>query len=153
MEKASIVVFIVCIGFFYFIKSDVAEVKQDIITINNAIGYVKIEQSAISKRLDVRELDKLYELKLSKNAEVLGDISCGKCHNSSDTALPIRKISVSEAINIVRFGSEKSQAGGMPIYKSFNNGKDAFISDSGLKQRLENLYTDDLLRTAVSKDR
>ena len=64
-----------------------------------------------------------------------------------------RKISVSEAINIVRFGSEKSQAGGMPIYKSFNNGKDAFISDSGLKQRLENLYTDDLLRTAVSKDR
>ena len=31
----------------------------------------------------------------------------------------------------------------------FNNGKDAFISDSGLKQRLENLYTDDLLRTAV----
>ncbi|WP_158654681.1 hypothetical protein [Helicobacter equorum] len=115
--------------------------------IKEQLKDINIANTTIAKRLDVRDSDRLFELKLAKNTEVLGDISCGQCHNASDTALPISKISVNEAISIVRFGNEKSIQGGMPIYKSFNNGKDPFISDSGLKKRLEVLYTDELLKT------
>lgn len=149
MDKSSIFLIAICALLFYFIQSDISAQGKDIAMIKTEISYIKVDQKALSNRLDVKELDRLYELKLSKNAEVLGDISCGQCHNSSDTALPIRKISMAEAISIVRFGSERSKAGGMPIYKSFNNGKDAFISDSGLKNRLESLYTDELLKTAA----
>lgn len=108
-----------------------------------------VELKAISDRLDVRENDRLFALKLKRNQEAFSDISCGKCHSQSDTLLPLRDISLNEAIAIVRFGTERSIAGGMPHYKSFNDGKsDAFISDSGLKARLEPLYSPDLLKSA-----
>lgn len=119
--------------------------------IKEQIKEINTSNIAIAKRLDVRDIDRLYELKLAKNLEVLGDISCGECHNASDTALSISKITLNEAIAIVRFGNAKTLQGGMPIYKSFNNGKDPFIADSGLKRRLEVLYTDDFLKTAKQK--
>ena len=40
----------------------------------------------------------------------------------------------------------------MPQYKSVNNGKDAWISDSGLKGRLEALYTKEFLSTALDRN-
>lgn len=145
MDRLFMAVLVCLLLVFYFSFKDIQEkvtlVKEQIKDINST-------NTAIAKRLDVRDFDRLFELKLAKNAEVLGDISCGECHNASDTALPISKMSVNEAISIVRFGNEKSIQGGMPIYKSFNNGKDPFISDSGLKKRLESLYTDELLKTA-----
>lgn len=149
MDKAPLFLLGICAILFYFIQSDVSALEKRASGFESNLQVIAIEQKALGSRLDVREIDRLYELKLAKNQEMLGDISCGECHISSDTALPIRKISMSEAISIVRFGSEKSKAGGMPLYKSFNNGKDAFITDSGLKNRLEKLYTDELLKTAV----
>lgn len=134
---------------FYFSFKDITkDIQEKVTLVKEQIKDINSTNTAIAKRLDVRDFDRLFELKLAKNAEVLGDISCGECHNASDTALPISKMSVNEAISIVRFGNEKSIQGGMPIYKSFNNGKDPFISDSGLKKRLESLYTDELLKTA-----
>lgn len=135
----------------YMGMSDLKESNLVIEFIKEQIKEINTSNIAIAKRLDVRDIDRLYELKLAKNLEVLGDISCGECHNASDTALPISKITLNEAIAIVRFGNEKTLKGGMPTYKSFNNGKDPFIADSGLKRRLEVLYTDDFLKTAKQK--
>ena len=151
MDKIGLVACILCAILFYFIQSSISEEIKEIKAIKQDISYIKVEQKALNGRLDVKELDKLNELKIAKNEEVLGDISCGSCHNSSDTALPIYKISMQEAISIVRFGNERTKAAGMPIYKSFNNGKDNFIADSGLKNRLGALYTDELLKTAKNK--
>lgn len=151
MDKLSVFLLALCAVVFWFIKSDIDELLSRFKYTNMQVETIKAYQQALNTRLDVKELDTLYELKLLRNKEMLGDTSCGECHNSSDTALPIRKISLNEAINVVRFGNERSTAMGMPIYKSFNNGKDPFITDSGLKTRLEQLYTDELLKTAVNE--
>lgn len=149
MDRLFMAVLVCLLLVFYFSFKDITkDIQEKVTLVKEQIKDINSTNIAIAKRLDVRDFDRLFELKLAKNAEVLGDISCGECHNASDTALPISKMSVNEAISIVRFGNEKSIQGGMPIYKSFNNGKDPFISDSGLKKRLESLYTDELLKTA-----
>lgn len=149
MDRLFMAVLVCLLLVFYFSFKDITkDIQEKVTLVKEQIKDINSTNTAIAKRLDVRDFDRLFELKLAKNAEVLGDISCGECHNASDTALPISKMSVNEAISIVRFGNEKSIQGGMPIYKSFNNGKDPFISDSGLKKRLESLYTDELLKTA-----
>lgn len=152
MDKLIYAIIIAILGVLYLIFSDIVELKNSINVIKEQAKEINAAQSSLNKRLDVREIDKLYELKLAKNLEVLGDISCGECHNASDMALPIRKITLNEAIAIVRFGNERTNKLGMPTYKSYNNGKDPFIADSGLKKRLEILYTDELLKTAVNKE-
>ncbi|RDU51765.1 hypothetical protein CQA49_09225 [Helicobacter sp. MIT 00-7814] len=143
---------IICIFFFYSINKSMdylfklqAEQKDIMLSDRATI-------KAVAKQLAIKEQAQLESLKLEKNLEVFGDISCGKCHNSSELALPLRNIELNEAIKIVRFGNERSIAGGMPQYKSINNGKDAWISDSGLKGRLEALYTKEFLSTALDRN-
>lgn len=135
------------------------QITSDLSRISNAFDNLKtlqktnaIELNLIAQRLDVRDRERKELEKISKNQELLGDISCGACHNNA-LSLPIRNISLSEAIEIVRVGNERSIAGGMPRYKNINTGRDeAYISDSGLRNRLKDLYIDDFLKIALDKD-
>lgn len=126
------------------------QVKQLSINENQAVNF-----QTISKRLDVTEMDRLQEVKLLKNKETLGDLSCGKCHNGDRNALPLTRISIEEAYDIVRNGNENTRNKGMPLYTNINTGKQnkPVISDSVLRSSLEKLYTPELLRTAKDVSR
>lgn len=137
----------------YQVSNEIARIVgtlQDIKALRKADS---IEINLIAQRLDVRDRERKEMEKIAKNQELLGDISCGACHNSS-LSLPIHNISLNEAIQIVRNGSPRSIAGGMPKYKNINTGKDEpFISDSGLRNRLKDLYTEDFLKIAIDKEK
>lgn len=134
---------------FWDIISSISALKVLVARNQENLEKQGVELKAISDKLNVSEQERLYALKAKRNMQAFSDISCGKCHNQTDTLLPLRDISLNEAINIVRFGNERSIAGGMPHYKSFNDGKsESYISDSGLKTRLEQIYTQELLKIA-----
>lgn len=136
----------------FFIFSDIGEMRKTMVANSNALVSQTIEIKAIAGRLDVTDRDRLYEVRAKRNQEVLGDISCGKCHNAETYPLPIRNITIREAIEIVRKGNDRSIEGGMPLYSAINNGRGAHITDSGLQMRLEKLYTQELIKIALDRD-
>ncbi|TLD97677.1 hypothetical protein LS71_002750 [Helicobacter jaachi] len=95
---------------------------------------------------DSKEASMLY--KMQKNNDVWQGTACAYCHNSIETALPIYKRSVSEAILIVRLGTPHTQNKGMPLFSPRATRDKNSITDSELKVRLDSLYTKELLDSA-----
>lgn len=149
-----LVAMLLIFGFMvYNIQNDLDKIEQNHNKYKEILGAQSIELRLIGDKLAVRDKERLLEKKINKNVEVFEGTTCLKCHNQSDTALPIRNIEISEAIEIVRNGTERSQAGQMPRYKSYNDGKsDFYITDSGLKSRFKELYVDEFLQHALSRD-
>lgn len=87
----------------------------------------KIENIAL--KLNIIEKENIDFYKVQKNKDVFKNTSCLECHSSIDTALPIFKISIDEAIDIVRMAMSS-------------------FSTDGLRKRLNLLYTDELLEYA-----
>lgn len=138
----------------YLIHQDLQQIKTTQIN-QLAINETQaVNFSTISKRLDVSENERMFEVRALKNKETLGDLSCGKCHNAESNALPITRISLDEAFKIVRNGTENTKKKGMPVYDSLNQGKgNPVISDSVLRSSLERLYTPELLKVAREVNR
>lgn len=109
------------------------------------------EFKAIASKIGSDENEKLQYLKLQANQNVWRETACIQCHNTTALALPINKITINEAIDIVRKGTEKSLAGGMPTYSARNTrGRDS-ITDSELQMRFQHLYTKEFLSVANEK--
>lgn len=152
MSALQYIIIGVIVFFVYGISKDLSNLSSAFDNLKSIQKTNAIELNLIAQKLDVRDRERKELEKIAKNQELLGDISCGSCHNNN-LALPIRNISLTEAIEIVRVGNERSIAGGMPRYKNINTGRDeAFISDSGLRNRLKDLYIEDFLKIALDKD-
>lgn len=136
--KNNILVLILVSVFFYF---SVSGLRQDLKVIyDNQITLIASNE-AVFKKINADDKERVSLLKLQKNLEVWNGTGCIECHNTIKLALPLRKQSVSEAIRIVREGTEASKKGGMPQYLSKNTrGRDS-ITDSELKVRFDLLYT------------
>lgn len=109
------------------------------------------EFKAISTKINIDENDKINFLKLQKNLDVWKETACIQCHNTQELALPINKITITEAISIVRNGNERTRAGGMPTYNNRNTRGKESITDSELQTRMQHLYTKDFLSVANEK--
>lgn len=106
---------------------------------------------SITTRLNASQKESADFYKLQKNQDVWEGTACANCHNTLETALPIYKRTIPEAIEIVRFGNDKTKAGGMPTYSSRATRDRNSITDSELKVRLDALYTQELLQYAKDK--
>ena len=70
MDKAPLFLLGICAILFYFIQSDVSALEKRASGFESNLQVIAIEQKALGSRLDVREIDRLYELKLAKNQEM-----------------------------------------------------------------------------------
>lgn len=122
--------------------------------IDNLIHVTQNNQAefkAIATKIGSDEDEKIRYLKLQANQNVWRETACIQCHNTTELALPINKITINEAIAIVREGNERSLAGGMPKYSARNTrGRDS-ITDSELQMRFQHLYTKEFLSVANEK--
>ena len=129
----------------YFGNSMIEKVKEADKKVADQVMLLRAETQAISTKLSTDEKEKSMFYKLQKNQDVWNGTGCATCHNTIQMALPIRKISVSEAINIVRNGNETSIAGGMPTYAARATRDKNSITDADLKVRLDALYIKEFL--------
>lgn len=106
----------------------------------------RLESVATAMNASQKESADFY--KLQKNQDVWEGTACINCHNTLNTALPIYKRTIPEAINIVRNGTQETKAGGMPTYSSRPTRDSNSITDSELKVRFDALYTQEFLQYA-----
>lgn len=129
----------------------IKEVEKELNSLINVAINNSSEFKAISTKINVDETDKINFLKLQKNLEVWKETACIQCHNTQELALPINKITMTEAISIVRNGNDRTRAGGMPTFNSRNTRGKGSITDSELQTRFQHLYTKDFLAVANEK--
>lgn len=106
---------------------------------------LRAEVAGIGVKLQSDEQEKANFYKLQKNQDIWEGTGCAQCHNTIATALPIHKISVARAIEIVRYGTPESRAAGMPIYTPRATRDKNSITDADLKVRLDALYVKEFL--------
>lgn len=135
----------------YFGNSMIQDVKGANAKVADQVMLLRAEAQAISSRINTDEKEKALFYKLQKNQDVWSGTGCAQCHSTMELALPIRKISVSEAIQIVRNGNERTRAGGMPTYTARASRDKNSITDADLKVRLDTLYTKEFLDYAEAK--
>ena len=135
----------------YFGNSMIQGIKESDEKVADQVMHLRAEAQAISTKLSTDEKEKAMFYKLQKNQDVWNGTGCATCHNTIQMALPIRKISVSEAINIVRNGNKTSIAGGMPTYAARATRDRNSITDADLKVRLDALYIKEFLDYAKEK--
>lgn len=128
------------------IESDKERNKE----IRDIFQQIKSDISAIGQKIKIDEKEKVLSYKLQKNIELWQGTLCVQCHNTSQMALPITKLTSYEAIDVVRKGNPRSIAGGMPKFnpRPTRNGDDLAISDNDLLIRFNILYTDEFLQYA-----
>ncbi|NDJ26344.1 hypothetical protein GW575_00030 [Campylobacter sp. MIT 19-121] len=147
--KLNFVLIVFLIAVYVIFKGFVDEYVKINADLKDKIDIMFAETRALSVKMNLDEREKINFLKLSKNNEVFKGTGCIQCHNTIATALPIRKISVSEAMNIVRTGSKRSLEGGMPLYLARATRDKQSITDADLKVRLDVLYTEEFLRNTT----
>ena len=136
----------------YFGYSMIESVNAAIEKNTDTLMKLRAEAQAIGTQLQSDEKEKALFYKLQKNQDVWAGTGCAQCHSTLETALPMRKISVSEAMQIVRNGNERTKAAGMPTYTARASRDRNSITDADLKVRLDSLYTKELLDFAKPKD-
>lgn len=136
----------------YFGNSMIESVNAAINKNTDTLIKLRAEAQAIGTQLQSDEKEKALFYKLQKNQDVWAGTGCAQCHSTLENALPLRKISVSEAIQIVRNGNERTKAAGMPTYTARASRDRNSITDADLKVRLDSLYTKELLDFAKPKD-
>lgn len=107
----------------------------------------------LSQQMSINETERLSFYKLQKNQDVWAGTGCAQCHNTLKTSLPINRISVAEAMEIVREGTERTKALGMPTYASRGTRDRNSITDADLKVRLDALYIKEFLDVAEVKEK
>lgn len=139
------------LSILYFGNSMIQSIKEADKKVADQVMLLRAEAQAISTKLSTDEKEKAMFYKLQKNQDVWNGTGCAQCHNTIELSLPMRKISVSEAMQIVRQGNEKTLAAGMPTYTSRASRDKNSITDADLKVRLDALYVKDFLDYAESK--
>lgn len=135
----------------YFGNSIFENIKESVEKNTDTLMKLRAEAQAIGTQLQSDEKEKVLFYKLQKNQDVWAGTGCAQCHNTLENALPLRKISVSEAIQIVRNGNERTRAAGMPTYTARASRDKNSITDADLKVRLDALYTKEFLDYAEAK--
>lgn len=133
------------LAIIYFGKGMVEDIVAQTARNKDELMALRGEVNAISKALNANEKDRITFYKLQKNIEVWQGTACLQCHGTIENALPISKITKAEAIEIVRNGTERSKAAGMPLYAARGTRDRNSITDSELKVRFDALYTKELL--------
>lgn len=136
----------------YFGNSMIESVNAAINKNTDTLMKLRAESQAIGTQLQSDEKEKALFYKLQKNQDVWAGTGCAQCHSTLESALPMRKISVSEAMQIVRNGNERTKAAGMPTYTARASRDKNSITDADLKVRLDTLYTKEFLDYAQAKD-
>lgn len=136
----------------YFGNSIFENVKESVDKNTEILMRLRAEAKAIGSQLQSDEKEKALFYKLQKNQDVWAGTGCAQCHTTLDNALPIRKITVSEAIQIVRNGNERTLSAGMPTYTARASRDKNSITDADLKVRLDALYTKEFLDYAEAKN-
>lgn len=140
------------IAVIYFGMGMVDGIKLTIDKNTDVLMKLRAEAQAIGTQLQADEKEKSLFYKLQKNQDVWAGTGCVQCHATLENALPLRKISVSEAMQIVREGNEKTKLAGMPTYTARADRNRNSITDADLKVRLDALYTKEFLDHAKPKD-
>lgn len=135
----------------YFGNSIFENLKESVEKNTDTLMKLRAEAQAIGTQLQADEKEKALFYKLQKNQDVWSGTGCAQCHSTLENALPLRKISVSEAIQIVRNGNERTRAAGMPTYTARASRDKNSITDADLKVRLDALYTKEFLDYAEAK--
>ncbi|ETD27321.1 hypothetical protein [Helicobacter canis] len=135
----------------YFGNSMIESINNAINKNTDTLMKLRAEAQAIGTQLQSDEKEKALFYKLQKNQDVWSGTGCAQCHSTLENSLPIRKISVSEAIQIVRNGNERTRAAGMPTYTARASRDKNSITDADLKVRLDALYTKEFLDYAEAK--
>lgn len=135
----------------YFGNSIFENLKESVEKNTDTLMKLRAEAQAIGTQLQSDEKEKALFYKLQKNQDVWAGTGCAQCHSTLENSLPIRKISVSEAIQIVRNGNERTRAAGMPTYTARASRDKNSITDADLKVRLDALYTKEFLDYAEAK--
>lgn len=135
----------------YFGNSIFENIKESVEKNTDTLMKLRAEAQAIGTQLQADEKEKALFYKLQKNQDVWSGTGCAQCHSTLENALPLRKISVSEAIQIVRNGNERTRAAGMPTYTARASRDKNSITDADLKVRLDALYTKEFLDYAEAK--
>lgn len=135
----------------YFGNSIFENIKESVEKNTDTLMKLRAEAQAIGTQLQADEKEKALFYKLQKNQDVWAGTGCAQCHSTLENALPLRKISVSEAIQIVRNGNERTRAAGMPTYTARASRDKNSITDADLKVRLDALYTKEFLDYAEAK--
>lgn len=152
MKNWNIWFFAAIIAVIYFGNSMIDGIKTNQNKIEDKLLLFSAKADAISVRLDAKEKEVADFYKLQKNQDTWQGTGCVQCHNTLSMSLPINKITIAEAIDVVRNGTEASRAGGMPQYSSRGTRDRHSITDSELKVRLDALYTKELLQYAKEKE-
>lgn len=126
--------------FVYVMNLRYQDINRRFANVEYALMIADADLKALFDVSQASQLESERYLRIEKNRRVWQGTGCAKCHVSSDLALPINNISVSDAMYIVRNGTQKSKAGGMPIYSSNVSRDSNSISDADLRVRLEILY-------------
>lgn len=129
----------------YFTFNSIEKLENLHAKTGESILRVETEITAIGKKLEIDKQEKLLDFKVKKNIQVFNGTSCVQCHNDRVLSLPINKISLEEAMLIVRNGNEVTKAKGMPTYLNRPTRDRYSITDPDLKVRLEQLYTTEFL--------
>lgn len=129
----------------YFGSGLVDDIKQGQKVIKDEIFKSRADMAAIMTKLGADEKEKALFYKLQKNQDVWQGTGCAQCHTNLQLALPITKITITEAMQIVREGNERTKAGGMPTYSARGTRDRNSMTDADLKVRLDALYVKELL--------
>lgn len=148
MKNFNLLTFLgIIIALVFFYQKDSVEVER-VSTIKDLIFEIKADIEGISTKIGIDERDKALAYKLQKNIEVWQGTTCIQCHNTLEMALPIHKINMQQAINIVRNGNKRSIAGSMPQYFSRSMRNKQYITEISLVEKLNVLITPNLLKYA-----
>lgn len=142
---------ILAIGMNIYALNNLKNLDTEIIKSYNLMLENAARIESIFAKISADEDVKFKFLKLQKNLNVWQGTSCINCHNTAELALPITKISIIEAINIVRHGNTRTIAQGMPIYHARPTKGGENISDNELQTKLQSLYTKEFLDRAEPK--
>lgn len=152
-DKNYIFVFIIAFVIFLYLGNDFKETNlKNMEFIKNQL---KIDEALLQLLLRKQEIDYKTQqnvIKLETNRRVFENTDCLNCHNRPALALPIRKITLNEAMEIVRSGTEASLKGGMPLYNTKATRGASSITDADLKVRLEALYTSQFLNLLENRE-
>lgn len=129
----------------YFGNGMVSEIKEGQNVLKDEMFKNRADMGAIITKIGADEKEKALFYKLQKNQDVWQGTGCAQCHSSLQLALPITKITIAEAMQIVREGNKRTRAGGMPTYAARGTRDRNSMTDADLKVRLDALYVKELL--------
>lgn len=145
MKNWNIFFFAAILLVIYFGKGMIDDITVGQKEVKDEMLKNRADMVAIINKIGADEKERMLFYKLQKNQDVWQGTGCAQCHTNLKNALPMSKISISEAMQIVREGNEKTKAAGMPLYSNRLTRDRNSISDADLKVRLDALYIKELL--------